>query len=72
MFYKNIEWLINEDDQHYNFLARSFGYKSTLFRPQKNPELIMEVYVPILRAKGLKKLQLMKKKSKKEKSKTFS
>lgn len=63
MYYKNVERIIDEDDQHYNFLARSFGYKCSLFRHTASPELIMETYVPILKAKGQKKLQIMKKRN---------
>ena len=56
LYYKNIEILIHEDDQDYNYIARQFGYRCSLVRDIKNKLFIMEVFEPIQKKIGLGRL----------------
>ena len=56
LYYKNVEILIHEDDQDYNYIARQFGYRCSLVRDIKNKQYIMEVYEPIQKKIGLARL----------------
>ena len=57
MIYKRVETLINKDDQDYNTIFHLFGYKCNYIRNQDSSRYLMEVYIPILKRDGLKKLR---------------
>ena len=58
LYYYRIDTIIDEDDQDYNDLSRKFGYKSQLIKDPIYQKFAMEVFMPILKKKGLIKLKL--------------
>ena len=51
-----------EEDPDYSMIARYFGYKSSMIRDIDFKENIYEVYEPILKQKGIRKLKFNQKK----------
>ena len=57
MIYYRIETIINKDDQDYNNFAHLFGYKCNYIRNPDNVKCLMEVYLPILKKDGQRKIR---------------
>lgn len=57
MMYNRIETLINKDDQDYSNIFHLFGYKCNYIRNPDNTKYLMEVYIPILKKDGVKKIR---------------
>jgi hypothetical protein len=56
MNYYKIEGLINKDDQDYTHFQQLFGYKCNYTRDPCDTKYLMEVYIPILKVAGKKKI----------------
>ena len=60
MLYNKIETLINKDDQDYSNIFHLFGYKCNYIRNPDNTNYLMEVYIPIQKRDGLRKIRKRK------------
>ena len=60
MLYNKIETLINKDDQDYSNIFHLFGYKCNYIRNPDSTKYLMEVYIPILKRDGLRKIRKRK------------
>lgn len=65
LMYKRVEALCDHDDQDYNYLARTFAYKCQFIRDPQRVKYLFEIFVPINKYKGNKKLKEKENKLKK-------
>lgn len=57
MNYYRIEQLINKDDQDYKNFSQLFGYKVNFVRDPNELRYLMEVYTPIYKKDGNRKIK---------------
>lgn len=57
LMYRKVETLIDQDDQDYNYLAKSFGYKCRYVRNPNQIKFLFETFIPIYFKKGKQKIK---------------
>ena len=70
LMYSRVETLIDQDDQDYNYLAKTQGYKCQFIRDPKMIKFLFEIYYPINKNKG--KIKIMMKQNQLKKKANFA